>query len=452
MVVLSTDWILDSLDAQTLLPSKFYIVRGLDPPLFNWSMTFLYLTDRDLLHTASSWIKALFTTSPKTTSTKRPLEDEDAGQSRKKRLSVAVSELEAALSRLREVTANIPTARGDSVADSIGHQVTENMERAVVLYTGPEETASREKSMGDGSVVKEESLEYDPELGLTYPADSEPSSDDAENAVTDQGETEPTSDDINFGDFQSQDFSDWSEFNSGDENEMISDTDDWSQEGSVHDTSSPQKEDEEGQTTSELLIELSPSPPLAAFVFPPSPCHRPCPPFGDYSAILPSCSPSSDLVIPRISLSPDHSHVTSCSTSASKLPDLNFTKKSQGNNGETITDSAEERTPVRPVFPIEKIHSFVTPRSPARQSRLEQQSRLKQLIFDYRLEELTSTPESPIYLPQLKSTSPDEHNTLSSTRTPSSSSDESQDQEEVKIWDAKILKSDCWGVYLTRDA
>lgn len=447
MVVLSADWILDSLDAQTLLPSKFYIVRGVNPPLFNWSMTFLYLTDRDLLHAASSWIKALFTTTPKTTSSKRPLEDENAGKSRKKRLSVAVSEVEAALSRLREVTANIPISTGESVAESIEPEVTETMERAVVLYTGPEETTSREKSMEDGTVVKEESLEYDPQIDLTYPADSEISLNDSERASTDQGETQSNSDNTDFGGFQSLDFLDWGEFDSGDENEMIPDTDDafdWSQESS-HGTPSPQDDDEERQPTSDLLIEPSPSPPLAAFVFPPSPCYRPYPPFGDYSPIFPSSSPSSDLFIPRISLSPDQSHVTSRSTSPSKLPDLNFTKKSEGNNGAKITDSVEESTPVRSVFPIEKLHSFVTPRSPARQSRLEQRSKLKRLIHDYHLAELTSAPESPIYLPQLKSTSPDEHDTLSSTSTPSSSSDESQDQEEVKVWDAKILKSDSWG-------
>jgi len=35
--VLSTDWILDSVDANRLLPTRFYLVQGIPPPTFSCS-------------------------------------------------------------------------------------------------------------------------------------------------------------------------------------------------------------------------------------------------------------------------------------------------------------------------------------------------------------------------------------------------------------------------------
>jgi hypothetical protein len=38
-MVLSVEWILDSLDAQVRLPKKYYTVTGVRPTGFNWSMS-----------------------------------------------------------------------------------------------------------------------------------------------------------------------------------------------------------------------------------------------------------------------------------------------------------------------------------------------------------------------------------------------------------------------------
>ena len=78
----------------------------------------------ELLFTTSDWISGWFRSNTKETSQKRHLED-DAEQSRKKRLSVAVNEVESALSRLREVAATVSISPRMALAPSATEQPSE---------------------------------------------------------------------------------------------------------------------------------------------------------------------------------------------------------------------------------------------------------------------------------------------------------------------------------------
>src|SRR5579859_1365012 len=111
ITVLSTDWILDSLDARVFLPIRHYTIMGLAPP--SWSTLSVpllphhfyilnrYLT-KDPIRSLKSAIRGLF--GSKSTAQKRPLQGIETEESRKKRLFVAVSGVELALQRLRQVT------------------------------------------------------------------------------------------------------------------------------------------------------------------------------------------------------------------------------------------------------------------------------------------------------------------------------------------------------------
>src|SRR5579862_6008509 len=79
----------------------------------------------DLIFTTSEWISGWFRSNAKEISQKRRLED-DAEQSRKKRLSVAVNEVESALSRLREVAATASISPRMALAPSAIEQPNEN--------------------------------------------------------------------------------------------------------------------------------------------------------------------------------------------------------------------------------------------------------------------------------------------------------------------------------------
>ena len=102
IVVLDAEWILDSLDIQKLLPDKHYSVQGLPLSGISWSTRQSYLTKLDPM----KWLlNSLWSTST-SKRTKRVFEGEAELQSRKKRVSVAINDVETALSRLREVTGN----------------------------------------------------------------------------------------------------------------------------------------------------------------------------------------------------------------------------------------------------------------------------------------------------------------------------------------------------------
>src|SRR5271155_4427250 len=100
IVVLDAEWILDSLDVQTFLPDKHYIVQGLPTSRMSWSMVPSYHAEIDPMKWFTDGLWG--TSTPKRT--KRVFEMEVELQSRKKRVSVAINDVEAALSRLREVT------------------------------------------------------------------------------------------------------------------------------------------------------------------------------------------------------------------------------------------------------------------------------------------------------------------------------------------------------------
>ena len=105
IVVLDAEWILDSLDVQTFLPDKHYIVEGLPTSRMSWSMFPSYHAEIDPMKWFTDGLWG--TSTPKRT--KRVFEMEVELQSRKKRVSVAINDVEAALSRLREVTGTDPT-------------------------------------------------------------------------------------------------------------------------------------------------------------------------------------------------------------------------------------------------------------------------------------------------------------------------------------------------------
>src|SRR5208282_304983 len=106
-IVLNTNWILDSLDAQSFLPCKYYTVIGVSPPRLTWSTIPSKLSNVDPL-SSLKWLLGGLLTTPFRTSPKRQVEDNNTEHSRKRQLSIAVDEMENALSRLREVTANPP--------------------------------------------------------------------------------------------------------------------------------------------------------------------------------------------------------------------------------------------------------------------------------------------------------------------------------------------------------
>src|SRR5205085_7291732 len=111
ITVLSTDWILDSLDARVFLPIRYYTIIGLAPPRWSTRPTplllhYFYILNRylteDPIRFLKSAIRGLF--GSKSTSQKRPLQGIETEESRKKRLFVAVSSVELALQRLKQVT------------------------------------------------------------------------------------------------------------------------------------------------------------------------------------------------------------------------------------------------------------------------------------------------------------------------------------------------------------
>src|SRR5215471_7709975 len=62
-IVLNTNWILDSLDAQTFLPCKYYTVIGVSPPRLTWSIMLSELSNVDPL-SSLKWLLGGFLTTP----------------------------------------------------------------------------------------------------------------------------------------------------------------------------------------------------------------------------------------------------------------------------------------------------------------------------------------------------------------------------------------------------
>jgi hypothetical protein len=90
VVVLSTDWIVECLDAEMLLPMRFYTVKGIDPPLFNWSASSHNVTDEGTVVKGASWLWGLLSTK---TAGKREAEDDNLeGPSKKKFRSAGILE------------------------------------------------------------------------------------------------------------------------------------------------------------------------------------------------------------------------------------------------------------------------------------------------------------------------------------------------------------------------
>jgi hypothetical protein len=121
VIVLSTDWILDSLDARIFLPIRHYTVTGLVPP--PWSTLPLYpVMTIDPIKSLKNAIHCLF--GPKSTAQKRPLQGMETEEARKKRLFVAVNGVELALQRLRQVTRS-PDVEETSLSGNEGNVSTE---------------------------------------------------------------------------------------------------------------------------------------------------------------------------------------------------------------------------------------------------------------------------------------------------------------------------------------
>jgi len=99
IVVLDAEWILDSLDVQTFLPDKHYIVQGLPTSRMSWSTIPSYDAEIDPMKWFTDGLWG--TSTPKRT--KRVFEMEVELQSRKKRVPAAINDVKAVLPRLREV-------------------------------------------------------------------------------------------------------------------------------------------------------------------------------------------------------------------------------------------------------------------------------------------------------------------------------------------------------------
>ena len=127
-IVLNTNWILDSLDAQTFLPCKYYTVIGVSPPRLTWSTIPSELSNIDPL-SSLKWLLGGFLTTPFRTSPKRQVEHENTEHSRKRQLSMAVDEMETALSRLREVTAKPPISVVEPGQKTIYHDTKDGWDR-----------------------------------------------------------------------------------------------------------------------------------------------------------------------------------------------------------------------------------------------------------------------------------------------------------------------------------
>ena len=102
--VLSVNWITDSLEARILLPCKYYVVRGIPPAPAPWS-TFP-LPDKANVDPISS-LKSVF--GKVFRSAKRPADEETPQESRKRQISRMVSNMQVALSRLKEIEKDVGT-------------------------------------------------------------------------------------------------------------------------------------------------------------------------------------------------------------------------------------------------------------------------------------------------------------------------------------------------------
>ena len=229
--------------------------------------------------------------------------------------------------------------------------------------------------------------------------------------------------------------------------EEIQESVDQDEEGAVDDSYTV---DEYGRDHFRQIIcttvdKINPHPRMAAYVFSPSPVHEPRSPLLSFSPVFSSPSPTPDLSIPAISLSPEQSHDSPVTT-----PEDNQSMKCTARSNSL--DPFDNVPHVRP-FAIERHSPFVTPRSPGRQARLEQMETRR--ILRNHFAEMSSRSEEPIYLPQLKTGTPQETSKLGSKESSQKNNTDSEvlheRDEEVRVWDARILHSDGWIVYLTRD-
>jgi len=448
----------------------------------------LYYVKEGIFDDMSGWIRNWFNGGPTDKTPKRLIEDEDANKSRKKRLSVAVNEVEAALSRLREVTSTVNVNGGETTTGDVSEtgEVTE-LALSPYLQLGTQTAVEELKEVGGTFLetpvlVKEESpkiilysgasekdlLEFSDEQDIWWSLDEDLNDGGSFSEIDEEYQQR----------IASVELGSWSVVESEKE-----------QSGRNADDKTGSHEDEDieirlnGSVSPDIrqlictsVDKTSAKPALTAYVFPLSPMHRPSSPAISF---CPTNSPLSSLKIPSLSLSP----TPNLSTSPNDF---------QSPPKREVSPPKTDIPHVRP-FAIERCDiSYVTPRSPARQARLERnkrfirrpltpfeqmqqrrlerdgraerQRRLERLLrSDFDLERESS--EESIYTPRFKATSSHESSDWGSVQRDSieqrekvqehtaehDNEEEQRPEEEFKVWDAKIVNSDCWGVYLTRD-
>ena len=472
-IVLNTNWILDSLDAQTFLPRKYYTVIGVTPPRLTWSTIASELSNTDPL-SSLKWLLGGFLTTPLRTSSKRQVEDENTEHLRKRQLSMAVDEMEAALSRLREVTANSPIYVVEPCQETVCHD-TEDREKDWTDVS--DESESKVMECYREFKTEEERVDVEPEIHgkicmVKCQHDkldcSSVGSESINKVTSDSSFDEYCAEETGDRDMEELEYSRTPEsveeeegnkeekieyFGMNDEtdkNDITNNIDEFV-DGSEYAPSSEIPETPEiGELekrsyhgSSEIGIESA---------------NAECS-FSSFeddstSSLFNQSGSSADDFSPvSSSFYAAYQEINSSSQSPYPSPppktisaSANELSTDKSNPLRASTSIKEEsppnyplllNTPITPRFAAELFPQNITPRSPARQARLESQQRVKRLLRDYNF---ASKTDDEIYLPNLKHTMCKESTTTTAR----------QSDGGTKVWDVKAVDLDAEMVRLIR--
>jgi hypothetical protein len=402
----------------------------------------LYLEiNADFLFTSFTWLRSWLWAGEDDVPPKRQLDDGETNQFRKKKIRVAVNDVEVALARLKEVTSTVNLHQSDIISKGPLSEEGENVKNTLVALTRtlkytdasePEKEAEKVQTVDQlqTSVEAESDERQTPDHPSTLESEDifsrssaeisyeqSPSTRDLNDSKQDTVETEElfyerhVSPQLGYSTTHENDMSQIPNDRSEDE-EIGSDKSNDQNNGEIEIDPKKGTAGERGLIVRTALRKRATRVPVTSYVVPIS--SPPGPPPGGF----PVQSHTSTSTSPHNNGSPD-----------SVL--ANLTKS-------TFHDNISH---VRP-FAVERFPEFVTPRSPARQSRLEHRRTINRRLCDD-----ISTSEEPIYLPRLKTTS-----SHGSDIPALSDSVICTNEQEAKVWDAKILKSDRWGVYLSRNS
>jgi len=434
---------------------------------------FLEVTDRDPI-SSLKWLLGGFLTTVPPTSPKRQIEDDDTEHSRKRQLSMAVDEMEAALLRLRGTTAKSPISVIESSMERINHDTNGQWKH------GEDWTDISDESDGElmdyAREIKKDEKSVAEELGIEGKFSTGPFGHDKLDFASAKPEFDgQASSELSFDECWTKERSDKDigklEYSRTPESceELKGKVEKMGHCGKSDDTNdkdhvdkfenrfkhtlpskisepeagelrkqsyhgTPEIEGELANTESSLVLfedDLTPS----------SQYYQTESSADGFSPISPSFYLTAQ-EIKRYSESPCPSRppqygstsTNRFSTDKSNPPFRYLTpiKQESPPNHPLLLN-----TPIAPLFAAELFPENITPRSPARQARLESQNRVKRLLHDYNF---ASTTDKEIYVPNLTQTKPEEF--TATTKQPS--------DEGTKVWDVRVIELDEKTVRLVR--